>query len=249
MQDTGQILRDNAVLLVFLGAAETALDIASPPWSFGSVPFWALMALLIAARVFLYILCLGFYRAAYEVRREAVPGLVRLGARFFWRQVGVGVLLALAVAAVVGLAVLLVHLVAPAGRARVMLNALAVAISVGLLLKPLVLSPAIVLVVDCDVMMAFRLLRFVPLMKAGRVWALLVTQFVWIVLGGFVMHDAPGGYPGSVAGAIFRAVSWLLATLVTLEAMRHVEACGITHDRVEKWVLRRVLGPSGAPRT
>lgn len=246
MQRTNLILRQHQVLvgaLCVIGGLSSLIESGHLPQG---LPFSRLLPLVlafVAAEILLLLVYFGFYRSAYEGKRYSLGATVRVGAHFFWRQIGVGFLGAMAFVLPLllitwGLTAAGIFVRHPWALPVLVLATLGVILL--LIFKYVVLAPGIILVLDCRMFTAFRLVKLVPLSKAGSFWGLFVLLIVWAIIAGLA-ESALGhlGWSLAAGGAQFLhgGVATLLSLLMNLEIMQHVVRYGISEERMEELML------------
>ncbi len=253
MKEPLQIIHEHSdavILICAVSALNSAWHGAVKRGAPGSL---SLFLLSLGVTILLALLQMGFWRAGYEGRRCSLIQLMKLGARFFWRLLGVGFLFFLAFfLPVVGALLVMraVHVTSVLPMAAAAIGALLV--SFVLFFRYAVLVPAVILVVDCGIGTAFSLIRLISLRLARNVWFVFVLLVLTAILIGVVRSVLPGG---PVAVGVLRfvgeAITTFLQLLFVLEVMAHVVRGGFSDgstDGIAAFAQAELRDRLGGPR-
>jgi len=137
------------------------------------------------------ILNCGFLRTIYlQGKKQQSPiVLLKTGKYFFWRMVGFALFLMLAYIPLFGIILLVIKSLT---SQYLLIYQLSITLPLLILIKPLLLMPALIIVLDCGVFKSWRLLKHCRFLNAKELVALFCLQitltFLWILLR--VPYDA-----------------------------------------------------------
>ena len=142
--------------------------------------------------VVLLILGLGFLRTFYLEGQKQQPPLVllRTGKHFFWRMFGLGLLFMIVYLVLAGLIFLIVKqftsIDTSFSQVTPWIRHLCFAASVLILIKPVLLIPALIIVLDCKAFKSFKLLKQCKILNAKELVVLffvsMAATFLWAFL-------------------------------------------------------------------
>jgi len=131
----------------------------------------------------------GFLRTVYleGKKQQSSTILFKTGRFFFWRMVGFGILLAIALFPLFALILFTVKLIMSQYLPYLLIYQLSITSTLIILIKPLLLMPSLIIVLNCRVLKSLKLLKHCKLMDAKELVVLYCFQmmlpFLWIFLG------------------------------------------------------------------
>lgn len=183
---------------------------------------------LLALMVITIVLRLGFLRTVYleGQKRQSIPVLLRTGIHFLWRMIVLG---ALYIIPFLTLTLLSSNSITRCGGTNFFRRLLFMAINV-ILIKLILLIPALVIVLDCRAFESFKFLKRCRLRDAGQLIALFCFQ---IALGFFWMFLRTL-YGTTTPQPIFRIVSSIttcfIGLIIAVTAVRFVASLDLVYD-------------------
>lgn len=164
----------------------------------------------------------GFLRTVYleGQQRQTIAVLLRTGLLFFWRMIGLGLLFSIPFLTVTLLSTRLVG--KPTVLGQLVINII--------LMKFILLLPALVIVLDCRVFESFKFLKKCRLRDAGELIVLfcfkMVFPYLWMFLRTF--------YGTTTPQPIFRIVSSItmcfIGLIIAVTAVRFVASLDLVYD-------------------
>ena len=204
-----------AMLQLPIGQKPTAEDLAVTPLAaLLFVTFWVVSNLLL----------LGFLRTSFSdgPMRYEPHNLLKIGYHYFWRMVGVsliiGAIVAIFIAAFIALAKATLY-----NNSEIPATAINVCVVIAtiLLVKPTLLAPAAIVVLDCGLGHAFAAIRHLKLLGAPRMLGLFLIIQGIVVTQIFIPRPADRTYDQAISVA-FAFVTSLISIGAYLYAVKYV---------------------------
>ncbi len=206
-----------AVLLPFLSNLLTKLKIDS---ALSSIVLSTCFRL--ALMVITIMLRSGFLRTVYleGQQRQTIAVLLRTGLPFFWRMIGLGLLFAIPFLTVTLLSTRLVG--KPTAPGQLVINII--------LMKFILLLPALVIVLDCRVFESFKFLKKCRLRNAG----VLIVLFCFNMAFPYLWMLSRTLYGTTTPQLIFRIVTSIITCfiglIIAVTAVRFVASLHLVYD-------------------
>lgn len=186
---------------------------------------WFLVAILI-------LIWTGFLRTVYleGEMRQSPRVLVRLGVGFFWRMVVVSLVIGVAVVMVGGLcSAVVIFLLDLDGSANWVAVVMGVLISLGLI-KFILFIPALIIVLDCSVVVGFTWLKRLRLSEAKGL-VIVYCVHVGVDLVRVLLRHAFTGTWGHVLNIGFSLAAGFIRLIVSVMAVRFMGTYAETYGK------------------
>ena len=175
----------------------------------------------------------GFLRTVYlEGKKQQSPTiLLKTGRFFFWKMVGFGILLAIAFFPLFALILFAMKSLMSQFLPYLLIYQLSITSTLIILIKPLLLMPALIIVLNCRVLKSWKLLKHCKLMDAKELVVLFCFQmmlpFLWIFLGIPYGAKAISQYILAIGPTI---ITYFTHLMVAVMAVRFVASLNLEYD-------------------
>jgi hypothetical protein len=194
---------------------------------------------LVALMVVIMMLRFGFVRTVYleGQKRQSIPVLLRTGLHFLWRMIVLGSLYGIPLLILILLSIRLLGKRVEAGETDIghnifLIRQLLVVVANIILMKFILLIPALVLVLDCRAFESFKFLKKYRLRDAKELISLFCFQialgFIWMFL-----RTVCGA--GTIPHLAFRFLSSIttcfIGLITAVMAVRFVASLNLVYDK------------------
>lgn len=189
----------------------------------------------LALTVVYAILNCGFLRTVYLGGKEQHPPkvLLKTGAYFFWRMVIVVILFTIAYIPLFGLILFAIKSLMSQYWSYLSIYQLSIIAVLMLLIKPLLLMPALIIVLDCGVFKSWKSLKYCKLLDAKELVALFCFQmaipFLWILLR--IPYGAKG-ISQNILTVTPTIITYSINLMVAVMAVRFVASLDLLYDNL-----------------
>ena len=201
------------------------------------IPIVFLLLLMVVSTM----LRLGFLRTVYlqGQTRQLPLVLLKIGKHFFWRMVGLGLLYMIAYFILAWLIFLIVKQLISidttffqtAKVARLAYQLFFVPAML-ILIKPVLLMPALIVVLDCGILKSFKLLKQCKLLDAKELVILffvpMALTFLWAFLPKLNGVETTSQYILTIVPTVINYFIWLM---IAVTAVRFVASLNLVYDR------------------
>jgi hypothetical protein len=175
----------------------------------------------------------GFLRTVYlEGKKQQSPTiLLKTGKYFFWRIVRFVLLLMLAYIPLFVLILFVIKLLTSQYLTYLLIYQLSITSTLIILIKPLLLMPSLIIVLDCRVLKSWKFLKHCKLIDAKELVVLFFFQmmlpFLWIFLGIPYGAKAISQYMLTIGPTI---ITYFTHLMVVVMAVRFVASLHLVYD-------------------
>jgi len=188
----------------------------------------------LALRLITIVLRFGFLRTVYLEgrKRQSIAVLLRTGIHFLWRMIVLGLLYFIPLLTLTLLRTRLVGKPTVPGETDILHNIFLLVLVINIILmKFILLLPALVIVLDCRAFESFKFLKRCRLRDAGQLIALFCFQ---IALGFFLMFSRTLYGTTTTPQLIFRIVTSIttcfIGLIIAVMAVRFVASLDLVYD-------------------
>lgn len=175
----------------------------------------------------------GFLRTVYlERKKKQSPAiLLKIGKFFFWRMAGFGILLAIAFLPLFALILFAIKSLMSQYLLYSLIYQLSITSTLIILIKPLLLMPSFIIVLNCRVLQSWKLLKHCKLMDAKELVVLycfqIMLSFLWIFLGIPYGAKAISQYILTIGPTI---ITYFIYLMVEVMAVRFIASLNLEYD-------------------